>query len=165
MNPSQFLEWVIRPTLKRLDYGRNDSSVENLLLGTAIVESQGLSYLHQIGGPALSLYQIEPATHDDIWDNFIAYREDLASKVRSFASQRWFTEDDEAMDSELMTNLAYSTVIARVHYMRVPEPIPDDLEGQAAYWKTYYNITGKGTPEHYLALFNKYYGPDLQRSA
>lgn len=161
MNAGQFLEYIIRPTLKRLDFGRNDEAVENLLLGTAIVESQGLTYLHQIKGPALSLYQIEPETHEDIWNNYLSYRPDLASKVRSFASQRWFTESNAAMNQELITNLAYSTVIARVHYMRVPEKIPNDLQGQAAYWKTHYNTAnGKGNPDHYLALYHKY-GPSV----
>lgn len=160
MNTKQFLEYVIRPTLKRLDHGRKDEAVENLLLGTAIVESQGLTYLHQINGPALSVYQIEPATHEDIWDNYLAYRPELTSKVRGFASQHWGAQGYEVVHEELITNLAYATVIARIHYMRVSEPIPKDLEGQAAYWKAHYNTAqGKGTTQHYLALYHKYHDP------
>lgn len=157
MKPSELLEWVIRPTLKRLDYGRNDAAVENLLLGTAIVESQGLTFLKQVNGPALGFYQIEPETHEDIWDSFLAFRPDLASKVRSFASQRWFVESNQAMNNELVTNLAYSTAIARIHYLRVAEAIPSDIEGQARYWKAHYNKSGKGTTQHYLALYYKFH--------
>lgn len=43
-------------------------------------------------------------------------------------------------------------LFARLHYMRVPAPIPLDLHGQAEYWKRYYNThAGKGTPMKYLA--------------
>lgn len=40
-----------------------------------------------------------------------------------------------------MTNLIYATAMCRVHYRRVPEPLPPagDLEAQAAYWKAHYN--------------------------
>lgn len=152
MNTHHFLEYVIRPTLERLDHGRRDEAVENLLLGTAIVESQGLGFLKQISGPALGVYQIEPETHQDVWDNYLAFRADLASKVRSFASQTFQGE------AELVPNLAYSTAIARVIYLRVKAPIPNDLEGQAAYWKNHYNTRhGKGTTQHYLALYHKYH--------
>ena len=37
--------------------------------------------------------------------------------------------------------------------MRVPKKLPkaSDLEGQAKYWKTFYNtIKGKGTIEHFM---------------
>lgn len=162
MIPAQFLQHVIRPTLLRLDHGRHDEAVENLLLGTAIVESGGLNYLRQIGGPALGLYQIEPDTHQDIWDSFLAYRDDLASKVRAFASQGWADYDYDHLHAELITNLAYATAVARVHYLRVPDLIPDDVTGQAAYWKAHYNTSaGRGSVDHYLALWHKHYATDF----
>ena len=51
---------VIRPALRALDLW--SPAAEDLVLGTAAQES-GLAYLRQIGGgPALGLWQIEPAT-------------------------------------------------------------------------------------------------------
>ena len=64
LDPRQFAERVIRPALVKLRL--QSPAAEALLLGTAVVES-GLSALVQAGGgPALGLYQIEPATHADI---------------------------------------------------------------------------------------------------
>lgn len=43
-----------------------------------------------------------------------------------------------------------SLIFCRLFYMLIPEPIPGDIEGRAAYWKKHYNKTGKGSIEHYL---------------
>ena len=59
MLASQTLALVIRPALKKLRLW--SPSAEELVFGTAIVES-GLTYLKQHGdGPALGLWQVEPA--------------------------------------------------------------------------------------------------------
>lgn len=42
-------------------------------------------------------------------------------------------------------------LFARLHYIRVPEPIPDTIPDQARYWKRYYNtVAGKGTVDEYV---------------
>jgi hypothetical protein len=47
--------------------------------------------------------------------------------------------------------------MARVHYLRRPEPIPTDLTGQAEYWKKWYNTyLGAGTVEEYIENYKKY---------
>ncbi|KAF0118141.1 MAG: hypothetical protein FD149_866 [Rhodospirillaceae bacterium] len=75
---AHFVTTVIRPTLLHL--GLHSPAAEALLLGTAIQESRLGTYLRQTGGgPALGVYQMEPATHEDIWTNFLAYRPDLAA--------------------------------------------------------------------------------------
>jgi hypothetical protein len=49
-----------------------------LLLGTALTESGDMHYLHQLGnGPALGVYQMEPTTHEDIYDNYLKYKKEL----------------------------------------------------------------------------------------
>ncbi len=77
-SPQHFLASVIRPTLMTL--GLYSPAAEQLLLATAIQESH-LTHRKQIGGPALSYFQIEPKTHNDIWDNFLKYRPQLSGKV------------------------------------------------------------------------------------
>ncbi len=140
MDPEHFRIYVIRPTLERIALW--SQSAENLLLGTALTESGGLKWLHQLGGgPALGLYQMEPATHDDHWQNFLAYRPGLRERVESVLAP------GDKLD-QLMTNLAYATAMARVHYLRDPEPLPaaDDIEAMAHYWKRVYNTeAGAGT--------------------
>ena len=102
--------------------------------------------LHQVDGPALGIFQIEPATHADVWANYLAYRENLAGRVASLASEQ------PRLD-QLVWNLAYATAIARLIYYRRPEPLPaaDDLAGLARYWKAHFNTAlGAGSVEDFL---------------
>jgi hypothetical protein len=57
----------------------------------------------------LGLFNITAAQHRDLWDRYLAFNPDLASRVRGLASQRAFLSDP---DSELQTNLSYCTAIA-----------------------------------------------------
>ena len=79
MPASQIRSLVIKPALTKINLWSR--SAEELILGTAIVES-GLTYLKQHGdGPALGLWQVEPATHEDLYTNFLNYRPELGSKL------------------------------------------------------------------------------------
>ncbi len=152
LDPRQFRVLVIRPTLKHLKMWT--PAAENLLLGTAAHESR-LTYLKQHGsGPALGVYQIEPATHEDVWENYLKYKGDIAGRVRALASQNWPGENN--MHRELITNLAYATAIARLVYYRRPEPMPaaNDIDGLARYWKQHYNTPlGAGRPAEFVAHY------------
>lgn len=166
MKLKQLKDYVIRPTLKRLDMW--SESAELLLIGTVAHESMGGTALHQIGGPALGIYQIEPATHQDVWENFLRYRSGLMLKIQDMIppGNRQRTDGGwvSGSDSMLITDLAYATAIARVIYLRAPLrlPEPDDLHGLAGYWKRYYNTAhGKGTPEKFLSDLDRYYGGEL----
>ncbi len=152
LDPGQFRRLVIRPALRAI--GLCSPAAERLLLGTALTES-GLRRLHQVDGPALGIFQIEPATHADVWANYLAYRENLASRVASLASEQ------PRLD-QLVWNLAYATAIARLIYYRRPEPLPaaDDLAGLARYWKAHFNTAlGAGSAEDFLTRA----GPVLAR--
>ena len=133
---------VIRPTLNVLHMG--GVNAENLLLGTGLVES-GFHHLRQIRGPALGFYQCEPATYDDIL-RYLGRRPALLRRLRLLMAGEGVPEV-----SQLVWNLRYATAICRIHYWRVPEPIPADIKGQAAYWKRHYNTPlGRGTVAKYL---------------
>lgn len=140
---------VIRPALEALHL--HSVAAEELVLGTALQES-GLRYLQQLGGgPALGLWQMEPATHDDLWTNFLNYRPDLAERVRSLCA----TPICEA----LAGNLWYAAAMCRLHYFRRPEPLPEagNITNMASYWKRFYNTSGgKGSVTEYLANWQKY---------
>jgi hypothetical protein len=46
----------------------------------------------------------------------------------------------------------YSALAARLFLLNNPEEIPEDLKGQAEYWKKHYNTTsGKGTTKHFIS--------------
>ena len=156
LNPDQFRREIIRPVLAMLD-GRDDKpwggdAAEELMLGTALVESN-LTYLVQHGeGPAVSVFQLEPATIEDIQENYIRYRSLLREAVE-FASGVW-----PIMPEQVKGNLYLAAMLCRIHYRRAPAPLPEagDVGGQAKYWKKYYNTAkGKGTVGKYREAWKR----------
>lgn len=147
----QLREYVVRPVLVRLNLW--SLAAENLVVGTAVHESR-LDYLKQLGrGPALGICQMEPATHDDIWQNYLAYHPGLASRVEQLIAP-W----PVPRSSQLVSNLAYAVGMCRVHYRRVPTALPkaDDTVGLGAYWKTHYNThLGAGTIEQFVEAYSQ----------
>ena len=150
-NTKQFKKVVVKPTLKKIDM--YSESAVNLLLGTMAQESHFGTYIKQLGGgPALGVYQMEPNTHNDIVNNYIKYRAGLKNKL-SGLGYNILTAD------ELIWDLQYATVFCRLHYRRVPKPLPpaNDIRALAAYWKKYYNTyLGKGTEEDFVKNYKKY---------
>jgi len=152
IDSKQLREEIVQPTLRFLDLG-NDDSAEELLLGTASQESHMGTYLKQLGGgPALGIFQMEPATFQDLWDNVINHREELREKVCDFEKYNFAS-------NSMVYNLKFACAMARVQYWRWPEklPEPDDIEGLAKYWKKYYNsIEGKGTVAEFILNYKKF---------
>jgi len=142
---TQTLSMVIRPALSKINLW--SPSAEELVLGTAIVES-GLTYLRQWGdGPALGLWQVEPSTQNDLYTNFLNYRPELGSKLIELRAAGL------SLDENLATNLMYGAAVCRLCYYRKPDALPEagDIEGQAAFWKQHYNtIFGAGTVSKYV---------------
>lgn len=145
----QFRDLVIIPAIETLQL-HSQAAVE-LLLGTALQES-GLRYLKQVGGgPAMGFFQMEPATHDDIWTNFLEYKPALLQAIRSLSRHR--------IALAMASDLWYAAAMCRIHYLRVSAPLPaaGDFPAQAAYWKAHYNTPqGAGKESEYLANWNKY---------
>jgi hypothetical protein len=79
---------------------------------------------------------MEPATYTDCWANFLNFRPELAAAARQF-------QVPGAGAAQLVWNIAYSCAMARVRYIRAPDPLPaeDDFEGLARYYKAAYNST------------------------
>lgn len=152
IDPAQLRALVVRPALETL--GLWSGSAEALVMGTALAESR-LTYIAQLGGPALGLWQCEPATHSDIWHNYLDYRKDLAGRVMLAAGRGTSTPRLPSHDW-LIFNMRYAAAICRVHYRRDPNPLPaaDDVRGMGAYWKRSYNSRlGAGTVEHFVDAY------------
>lgn len=154
MDANKFIRNVIRPTLETM--GMWSAESEKLLVMTACHESGGFKYREQVGGPALSYFQIEPATLEDVYGRYLARRLDLKAKVDLFKPG--------GMDAlqALRENDAFACAIARVKYWMAPEglPIVTDDAGFAYYAKKHWNTElGKATPEKYLADFKRW-GPE-----
>jgi len=152
----QFKEHVVIPTLKYLEdeIPFSDEAVD-LLMMTCGHESKGGRFLRQVGvgegTGAYGVYQMELATHDDIWDNFIKYRK--GGGLSYFLNS---TSGESTPADSLIMNLSYATAMARVHYWRVKEPLPSKevgnyLDNLGKYAKRYYNThEGKATASKYV---------------
>lgn len=103
---------VIRPTLKYL--GKWTPATEEFLLNAAI-DGPDLGLFSARNEAGLGIFRITAAQHRDLWDRYLAFNPEIASRVRGLASQRAFLSDP---DSELQTNLSYCTAVAWLLYQR-----------------------------------------------
>lgn len=150
MDVTNFRVEIVRPALQLC--GLWSESAENLLIGTALVESN-LNLLTQVGdGPALSFFQIEPDTYNDVLRYL--YRSDnkkLKDRILAACMTEIFPE------AKCLTwNIRLAVLIARVIYWRKSEPLPlvNDVKGLANYWKVHYNtVKGKGTIDHFITAW------------
>jgi len=145
---SNQLRQLIAETLKDADLYSGDA-VE-LLMGTSAQESHLGSYIHQINGPALGIFQMEPATEEDIWNNYLRYKSSLSAVVKTVMTGN---------PNELAWNLKYAILMARIHYLRVKAGLPDsaNVHAMALYWKQYYNTPlGRGTAKEFAKNYARY---------
>jgi len=157
MKYSQVKEHIVIPVLKQMSIPYSEEAVE-LLLMTCAHESNGGEYIKQIEGPALGIYQMEPSTHDDIWNNYLTSKPRLSADAWEQMGRTLYSPK-----ALLIGNLNYATAMARIHYWRVSEALPkkadflpqhgmDFLRALAQYCKDHYNThLGKATPEKYLS--------------
>ena len=147
INPNQLRDFVQR-TLRGLETATgipySEHAVE-LLLMTAAHESHAGTYIRQQQGPALGLYQMEPATEADTHENWIKHRKEVADYMKMFAK------------GSLEWDLKYSTIMARIYYYRQPEALPGGVQNLAAYAKEHWNTPlGKATADDYIEDYVRY---------
>jgi hypothetical protein len=143
---SQLSELIIKPAL--LDLVLYTDEALKLLMFTCAVESVGGTYLKQEKGPALGIFQMEPATYWDIWDNYIKNKLNLMLILGTT-----FNAYTVPPEERLIYDLRYATVMARIHYARVSAPIPaaNDIDAIYQYYKLHYN-TSEGAAQKDTAI-------------
>lgn len=154
INAAQLREFVIRPALHSI--GLWSSEAEDLLIMIAAHESVGGTYLAQTDGPALGIYQMEPATHNSIWSDDLRSRRD---SYRILASKLLLTcnFNQQPPSEEMVTNLKYATIMARIFFLRFIEPIPNSVSGMGMYAKKFWNTSkGKATAQNYVDDFYRF---------
>ncbi len=143
---------LITETLEEI--GMNSTAAVNLLMGTAAQESHLGTYIRQVKGPALGIFQMEPATHDDIWKNYVCYKGvQYTGELLEKASA------DRINPNALVYNLKYAIIMSRLHYRRIKEALPkhNDVDGLAKYWKEHYNTyKGAGTVEEFIKNYARF---------
>jgi hypothetical protein len=154
INNKQFRELIVRPGLTEIDLYCKDS--EELLVAVMAKESLGGTYLAQLGGgPALGFFQEEISTFVDLWNRFLMNKKpDLLRKIMvacNFASAPG--------PKELVNNIKFSMIMARVKFLTVEDPLPpyDNIEAIAEYWKKIYNSSGgKGTIQEFIQAYHNF---------
>lgn len=148
INKHHFRE-LISDTLKQIDHliPYSDNAVE-LLMMTAAHESHLGTWLKQHVGPARGIFQIEPATQIDTYNNYMKYRPEFMKTINDYATE---------VGGDLQYNLQYQVVLARIIYYRAPKKLPTTTVEMAEYAKEFWNTeAGKATVEDYLSRYNKY---------
>ena len=138
MDAQQLHDYIIKPTLQYM--GGNYYSKESafLLLCTAAIESNCGQYVKQINGPALGVWQMEPATHDDIWQNCDALIGAFEMRIYDICGR--------CTENSLVQSPMYACAMARLKYSMDPHSLPKlagdssvDLKSFFAYYKRVYN--------------------------
>jgi hypothetical protein len=152
INCAQLRELIIKPALTDLVM-LSDVAVE-LLVFTCATESIGGTYLKQINGPALGIYQMEPNTYNDIWQNYINNNHKLMLLMTTnFGCNRIPSEE------RLVYDLRFATAMCRVHYSRVSEPLPSssDVMSMWQYYKDHYNsFRGAAEQDQAIAKYQSF---------
>lgn len=131
---------------------KHSDAAENLMMGTWAHESMGGEYIKQVGGPARGIFQIEPPTAHSIINNYVLFRPAFKDFLVRYTT-------DQSIEEQLVTNLAFQVIIARLVYYPKPQALPDanDVRGLGAYWKAHYNSPqGKGTVDKFVDDYARY---------
>jgi len=145
---------MIADALKELNTGQvkmDSNSAIELLIGTWAVESNGGHFLRQIGGgPALSAWQVERATFNDIINRIPKHFSDVLSNTIG----KVVASDDFP---KIENDHKFASQICRLKYYLCPGELPYNLIERAKYWKKYYNTPlGAGTVDKYISKYNTY---------
>lgn len=147
---------LIQNVLTTLGY--NVPNLANLLIGTMAQESaMGVYETQTGGGPARGIMQMENATYQDIWNNFLAYHQSLRQIIGSFEIPDGSTTNNADL---LVNNHEFAVAMAACSYIRhhVPHPDtdPNDVHSLYVLYKAFYNGPGAATETEWTNNWNKY---------
>jgi hypothetical protein len=153
----QVRDFVVRPVLTELSLP-GGISAEKLVMGTAAQES-GFEAIAQIGGgPARGLWQMEPATLEDV---FRRTEPVLLLRTRRACGLRQIMAPFPGGDL-LAGNLFLGAATCRLLYYLRPVMLSENAadEQLAAWWKRWYNTpSGAGTERQFLTNYRRLVAP------
>jgi hypothetical protein len=137
MDAQQLLDFIIKPTLEYMGGNYDSKNARMLLLSTAAIESKCGYYVKQVGGPALGIWQMEPATEADISLNCDALMDN--SFRRSIGELMLDSVPVQGLD--LIYSPLYACALARLKYSMDSEALPqyDNIRAVYDYYKRVYN--------------------------
>ncbi len=149
----------MRPALDVL--GLYNQASEEILVATCAQESLGGTFISQKDGPAKGIYQMEPKTHDDLWNTILVRNQTVRWQIMKALNTATNPRADR-----MVWDLQYATFMARAFYMRVTEALPEanDIEAIWEYYKMYWNTNlGAAKKTEFIANYNRFIkGPVLK---
>jgi len=146
MEVKEFREKIVRPALVVTDLW--NQRAENLIVGTALNESDLRVVTQNGGGPGLSFMQIEPASYLDIQE-YLKRKPKLRAAILAACYMELFPPAEA-----LCWHLRLSVLVARLIYFRRPEELPRETDalGMYNYYKKFYNGGDLGKASQEVAL-------------
>ena len=156
LNYNQFDALIVTPALAGLQLDTEGFHI--LINGTVAHESKGGTYIKQLQGPALGICQMEPATHDSIWQAYLPNQSIISHRLMTLCS---FARAPKS--SQMINDMLYAVSMCAILYKwRIDshrQDYPKTLEEAAEMWKAYYNtINGKGTVEQFCNDYRQFTG-------
>lgn len=160
MDAQQLHDYIIKPTLKYMGESYNTEEARFLSLGTSAIESDCGHFIKQVNGPALGIWQMEPETHDDIWNNCDA----LKDEVFAYRIRQLRISPINRFDHDLQVSPMYACAMARLKYSMDPHALPKynggtalDLDMFYRYYKRVYNThLGASTFQKWLVKIQEH---------
>ena len=148
---TQFRYDIVVPTLNAIQI-RSDCIVE-LLVFTCAVESAGGTYLKQMNGTALGIYQLEPASYTDLWVNYIMRKPDI---INLLSLNLNINRMPDPLD--LITDLKLATICTVLFYKhRKANLITQDEDTLWTVYKEFYNTEkGKAAKDASIKAYRKF---------
>ncbi len=145
----QVCRYIVTEALQWYELPDSESAIR-LLCMIAAHESGDFHYIKQVKGPALGIFQMEPATYDDV----VTYIKHNQSRFDMLAH-------DLPKPAEYMAfNPRFGAAVCRTYLLRIPEPLPesDDIDGLANYAKDHWNTyLGAAKWQDYRDAWLKHY--------
>lgn len=151
--PSPRYAWDVARLLAMTVAHESGGFLWNRQLGHSIVDPQG----------AFGLWQVEQGSMKTSID-WLRDHPAVSERAGQWLFQHkttppaWWTAFSLHGLSFLLTGWPRACVLfARLHYLRVPEPVPSSIEAQGSYAKRYYNTAaGKAMAADYIAAYQVY---------
>jgi hypothetical protein len=112
-------------------------------MATAANETDLGTWLNQAPGPALGVFQIEPASLTSLVARLSVPQLTVLHGIMT----------PQRIASQIDSNLVLAAAVCRLFYWQVPAPLPPDtVSGLWSYYKTYYNTdAGAATMDGFVS--------------
>jgi len=131
---------IVTPVVEALNLPGDTVARIQLSTGIGNRESGYRTRVQGNGGPARGYWQVEPATHDDLWKSYLPAHPELQAVLLQYLPARFDGQPIGAYDA-LVESDEYCAGIATLLIRRSPYSLParDDAAAQCRGWKQIYN--------------------------